>query len=135
MLQNLFNTKKKYLHLHTYTLIHTPQKRKTLSSSSNARTRNQENSAGLKCSGFWRNSRFFLRCFTSFNLLIIPQPAVTFTCLKLTIETLEQGVKICSKLAMKTPERRYWGHYGIFIVNFEHISHLVLVFLLLTSSR
>ena len=30
-------------------------------------------------------------------------------------ETLEQGVK-----------------YGVFIVNFEHISHLVLVFLLLT---
>ena len=35
--------------------------------------------------------------------------------LKVTVETLEQGVK-----------------YGIFIVNFEHISHIVLVFLLLT---
>ena len=43
------------------------------------------------------------------------QPA--FTCSKLTIETLEQGVKYKS---------------GVFIVNFEHISHLVLVFLLLT---
>ena len=39
----------------------------------------------------------------------IPQPA--FTCSKLTIETLKQG---------------------IFIVNFEHISQLVLVFPLLT---
>ena len=37
------------------------------------------------------------------------------------IETLEQGV---------TPERRYWRRSGVFIVNFEHISHLFLVFLL-----
>ena len=42
----------------------------------------------------------------------LTHPAIT--CSKLTIETLEQGV---------------------FIVNFEHISDLVLVFLLLTLSR
>ena len=36
--------------------------------------------------------------------------------------------EICSKLTIKTPERRP----GVLIVNFEHISHLVLVFLLLT---
>ena len=30
------------------------------------------------------------------------QPAIT--CSKLTIETLEQGVKICSKLTIKTPK-------------------------------
>ena len=29
-------------------------------------------------------------------------------------------------------ERRQWRRSGIFIVNFEHIPHLVLVFLLLT---
>ena len=40
-----------------------------------------------------------------------------FTCSKLTIETLEQGVKYRS---------------GVFIVNFENISHAVLMFLLLT---
>ena len=44
----------------------------------------------------------------------ICQPA--FTCSKLTIETIEKGVKL----------------FGVFIVNFEHISHFVLVFLLLT---
>ena len=43
------------------------------------------------------------------------QPAIT--CSKLTIETLEQG------------------HSGVFIVNSEHISHLVLMLLLLTLSR
>ena len=46
------------------------------------------------------------------------------TCSKLTIETLEQGCEICSKLTIKTPERRHWRRFGVFIVNFEHISHL-----------
>ena len=43
--------------------------------------------------------------------------------------------EICSKLTIKTPEQRQWRRSGVFIVNFEHISHLVLVFLLLTLSR
>ena len=41
----------------------------------------------------------------------------------------------CSKLNIKTPERRqrrHWRNSGVFTVNFEHISHLVLVFLLLS---
>ena len=42
---------------------------------------------------------------------------------------------ICSKLAIKTPEPRNWRRSGFFIVKFEHISHLVLVFLLLTLRR
>ena len=41
----------------------------------------------------------------------------------------------CSKLTVKTSELRYWRRSGVFIVNFEHISHLVLVFLLLILSR
>ena len=36
---------------------------------------------------------------------------------------------ICSKLTIKTPERCHWRRSGVFIVNFEHISFLVLVFL------
>ena len=43
--------------------------------------------------------------------------------------------EICSKLTIKIPERRQWRRSGIFIVNFEHISQLALVFLLLTLSR
>ena len=38
----------------------------------------------------------------------------------------------CWKLTMKASERRHWRCSGVFIVNFEHISHLFLVFLLLT---
>ena len=50
----------------------------------------------------------------------------------LATETLEQGVKYVQKLTIKIAERRHWRRSGIFIVDFEHISHLVLVFLLLT---
>ena len=32
--------------------------------------------------------------------------------------------EICSKLIIKTPERRQWRGPGVFIVHFEHISHL-----------
>ena len=39
------------------------------------------------------------------------------------------------KVNIKTPERRHWRRSGVFIVNFEHISYLVLVFLLLTLNR
>ena len=38
-------------------------------------------------------------------------------------------------LTTKTPKQRQWRRSGVFIVNFEYISHLVLVFLLLTLSR
>ena len=54
--------------------------------------------------------------------VITSQPA--FTCSKLTIETLEQRCEICSKLTIKTPKRRQWRRFGVFIFNFEHISHL-----------
>ena len=50
------------------------------------------------------------------------------TCSKLTIEALQQGVN-------QTPEQRYWRRSGVFIANFEHMSHLVLGAVFLTLSR
>ena len=47
--------------------------------------------------------------------------------LKVNNRNTRTRFEICSKLTIKTPERRH--HSGIFIVNLEHISHLVLVFL------
>ena len=41
----------------------------------------------------------------------------------------------CSKLIIKTLERLWCLYCGVFVVNFEHISHLILVLLLLTLSR
>ena len=35
--------------------------------------------------------------------------------------------EICSKLTVKIPKRRHWRRSVVFIVNFEHISHFVLV--------
>ena len=31
--------------------------------------------------------------------------------------------EICSKIKIKTPKRRHWRRFGVFIVNFEHNSH------------
>ena len=41
-------------------------------------------------------------------------------------------LEISWKLTIKLPE---WCHWGDFIVNFEHISHLILLFLLLTLNK
>ena len=38
------------------------------------------------------------------------------------------------KVNKKAPERRQWRRSGVFIINLEHISHLILEFLLLTLS-
>ena len=40
--------------------------------------------------------------------------------------------EVCSKLTIKTPERRQLRLSSVFMVNSEHISHLVLVLLMLT---
>ena len=43
--------------------------------------------------------------------------------------------QIYSKLTMKTPERILWRRSGVFIVNFERISYLVLMFPSLTLNK
>ena len=63
----------------------------------------------------------FLGAFLALLWYNSDQVRLVFTCSKLTIEVLEQGVKYV-----------HWRRSGAFIVNFERISHLVLVFLLLT---
>ena len=70
------------------------------------------------------------------NSVISAYPArPAITCSKLTIESSRTRCEIRSKLTIKIPERRHWRRFGIFIVNCEPISHLVLLFLLLTLSR
>ena len=55
--------------------------------------------------------------------------------LKVNNRNTRTKCEICSKLTIKTSERRHWRRPGVFIVNFEHISQLVLVFLLLTLNK
>ena len=51
--------------------------------------------------------------------------------LKVNNESIRTRYEICSELTIKTPKRRR-RRSGVFIINFEHISYLVLVLLLLT---
>ena len=52
--------------------------------------------------------------------------------LKVNKRNTRTRCEICSKLTKNTPEQRQWRRSGVFIVNSEHASHLVLVFLILT---
>ena len=52
--------------------------------------------------------------------------------LKVNNRNTRARCEISSKLTIKIPEQRQWRRSGFFTVNFEHISHLALVFLLLT---
>ena len=63
-------------------------------------------------------------------IFVARYPAVIYL-LKVDNRNTRTKCEICSKSTIKIPVRR-WRRSGIFIVNFEHISHLVLVFLLLT---
>ena len=73
-----------------------------------------------------------LRKTTSRYLLIPSQQPSRHLLLKRNNRNTRTRYKICSKLTIETLERRQWHSSGIFIVNFEHISNFVLVFLLLT---
>ena len=66
--------------------------------------------------------------------VILQLPAGIYL-LKVNNRNTRTRCEICSKLTINTPERRQWRRSGVFIVNFEHISHLVLVFLLLTLNK
>ena len=44
--------------------------------------------------------------------------------LKVNNSNTSKWFEISSKLTIKTLERYYWRHSGVFIVNFEHISYL-----------
>ena len=48
---------------------------------------------------------------------------------------METYVQTCSKLNIKTSERLQWRCPDVFVVNFEHNSHLVQGLLLLTLNR
>ena len=61
------------------------------------------------------------------ELLAIPALSSIAISSKVTIDTLEQN-EMCSKLTIKIAERCQWRRSGVFVVNFEHISHLVLAF-------
>ena len=52
----------------------------------------------------------------------VPIIETSITCSKSAIETREKGVKTCSNLTIKTPERRQRQRSDAFFVNFEHVN-------------
>ena len=86
----------------------------------------------------WYIIYFDWTVFFSFSTIYPPylilNPAGNYM-LKVNNRDTRKICEICSKLTIKTPERCHCRCSGVFIVNFQHISHLVLVFLLLTLRR
>ena len=58
-----------------------------------------------------------------------------FTCSKSTIANTKTMYEISSKLTIITTQRCHWRRSGVFIVNFELISHIILTFPLLTLNK
>ena len=84
---------------------------------------------------FWYKYRgsFFRQFLKNGKLLAVNYPAGIYM-FKVNNRNARTKCKICLKLTLKAPERRQWRRFGVFIVNFEHILHFVLAFLLLTLS-
>ena len=53
----------------------------------------------------------------------VPKIPANIYFLKINNRNIRKWCKICSKSIMKTPERRHLSRSGVFIANFEHISH------------
>ena len=81
---------------------------------------------------FYVSKEYVTNFATAILLLLYPAGNYTF---KVNNKNTRTRCEICSKLTIKTPEQRQWRRSGVFEVNLEHISHLVLVFLLLTLKR
>ena len=58
------------------------------------------------------------------TLKLIPTNIFLF---KVNNRNTRKRLEICSKLILKTPERRQWRRSVVFIVNSEQILHIVLV--------
>ena len=75
--------------------------------------------------------KLFLRDFSAYDKIIDTQ--TQFSCKIAGQNSGKQLFRLHQTSHYDTsPVRRHWHRSGVFIVNFEHISHLVLVFLLLT---
>ena len=61
--------------------------------------------------------------------------AVSEYMVKVNNRNTRTSCEICSKITIKTQKRRYCRHSDVFVVNIKRVSHLFLVFILLTLNR
>ena len=83
----------------------------------------------------WLVSLFVFRLSKSILVERIPAIPGGIYLLKVNYGNTRARCEMCLELTIKTTERRQWRRSVVFIVNFHHIPHLVLVFLFLTLSR
>ena len=85
---------------------------------------------------FWASCQhwlyFFVLILCKFGIFYHPLRKCLF---KANNRITRKKSEICSELTIKSPERRLWRRSGVFIVNFEHLSNLFLMFLLLTLNK
>ena len=94
-----------------------------------------KNTRVKKCPKKRLPKRFLQRLFYLFwKCFVLKIPAGNYM-FKVNNRNTGTRCEICSKLTIKIPERCRWRRSSVFAVNFEHISHFVLVFLLLTLSK
>ena len=87
------------------------------------------------CTSEWVTSRsrdFETKLYKSLSTRVIPDNIYLF---KVYNWNNRKRCEICSKLTIKTPEQCQWRRSSVFIVNFEHILHLFLIFPLLTLNK
>ena len=97
-----------------------------------------ENRGGYRNYFFYLDGQQIANWFPSFSIEVFhgrgedrEQEVNDMVCL-CSCSGASQPAITCSKLTIEMPERCQWHLSGIFIINFEHISYLILVFLLLT---
>ena len=95
---------------------------------SHVATESKVNIKDNRMSQFSTRSQTSVLILTKFEQINYPPDIYMF---KVNNKNTRTSCEICSKLTIKTPERRQWRRSGVFI-NFEYISQLVPVFLLLT---
>ena len=86
---------------------------------------------------FWTNSGCSITGIIGIVILVLSQwgkniNSASIYLLKVSKRNARTRCEIFSKSTIKTPQRRHWHGSDVFIVNCEHISVLVLVFLSLT---
>ena len=80
---------------------------------------------------FAKNNEYYLKALKNTHVLNKEGYQADIYLLKVNNRNTRTRCEICLKLTIKTP-KRHWRRSGGFIVNFKNISHIVLVFLLLT---
>ena len=81
----------------------------------------------------WRIATKFSRKFSQHFWGILGITLPTFTCLKSTMENHNNMWNLFNN--KDTTARRQWRRSGIFIINFEQVSHILHLFILLTLNK